>query len=122
LLDLLIKNGLVVDGSGNPGFYGSVGVDGDTLHVFRGDSSGLEAARVFDAGSKVVCPGFIDMHSHSELKLMTEPDHQAKIRQGVTTEAIGMDGLSYAPISPPKLEQLLTFLAAINGTPPPDTR
>ena len=74
MLDLLIKNGLVVDGSGNPGFYGSVGVDGDTLHVFRGDSSGLEAARVFDASSKVVCPGFIDVHAHSGLMILAEPN------------------------------------------------
>ena len=91
--------------------------------MVRGDTSQVQAGRVIDVEGSVVCPGFIDMHSHSELKLMTEPEHHAKVRQGVTSEAIGMDGLSYAPnLSAPKLEQLLTFLAAINGMPPPDAR
>ncbi len=54
MLDLLINNGLVVDGTGNPGFYASVGVEGETVHIFRGASSDLEAAQVIDARSKVV--------------------------------------------------------------------
>ena len=49
--------------------------------------------------------------------LLTDPAHEAKIRQGVTTEALGMDGLSYAPTTPRGLEQLLVYLAAVNGTP-----
>jgi len=50
-----------VDGTGNPGFYASLGVEGEMVHIFRGDLSGTEAALVIDAKSKVVCPGFIDM-------------------------------------------------------------
>ena len=65
LLDLLINNGLIVDGTCNPGFYASLGVEGEMVHIFRGDLSGTEAALVIDAKSKVVCPGFIDMHAHS---------------------------------------------------------
>ena len=99
MLDLLINDGLIVDGSGNPGFYGSVGVEGETVHVFRGDSSETEAARVIDATSKVVCPGFIDVHAHSGLVIMAEPEHHAKVRQGVTTELVGVDGNSYAPFT-----------------------
>ena len=53
MLDLLINDGLIVDGSGNPGFYGSVGVEGEAVHVFRGDSAETEAARVIDATSNV---------------------------------------------------------------------
>ena len=78
----------------------------------------MEASRTIDASGYVVCPGFIDMHSHSDLRLLTDPAHEAKIRQGVTTEALGMDGLSYAPTTPRGLEQLLVYLAAINGAPP----
>ena len=122
MFDLLLRNGRIVDGTGQTWFRASLGITGDTVTIIKGDTSRVEAGRVLDVTDSVVCPGFIDMHSHSELKLMTDPEHHAKIRQGVTTEAIGMDGLSYAPISPPKLEQLLTFLAAINGTPPPDVR
>jgi len=51
LLDLSIKNGLMVDGSGELGFYGLVGVEEDTVHIFRAESSGVEAARVIDARS-----------------------------------------------------------------------
>ncbi|MQG78625.1 MAG: amidohydrolase family protein, partial [SAR202 cluster bacterium] len=122
MFDLMLRNGRIVDGTGQTWFRASLGVTGDTVTVLKGDTSQVQAGRIIDVAGSIVCPGFIDMHSHSELKLMTEPEHQAKIRQGVTTEAIGMDGLSYAPISPPKLEQLLIFLAAINGTPPPDAR
>ena len=122
MFDLLIRNGRIVDGTGQTWFRASLGIMGDVVTVLKGDTSGILAGRIIDVEGSMICPGFIDMHSHSELKLMTDPAHEAKVRQGVTTETIGMDGLSYAPISSQKLEQLITFLAAINGTPPPDTR
>jgi N-acyl-D-amino-acid deacylase len=78
MLDVLIRNGLVIDGSGNPGFHATVGVEGDT--------SDLSAARAIDAGGHVVAPGFIDMHSHAGLTILHEPRHEPKVRQGVTTE------------------------------------
>ncbi|MEK7814579.1 MAG: amidohydrolase family protein, partial [Chloroflexota bacterium] len=122
MFDLLIRGGRVVDGTAQTWFRASLGIAGDTVTVLRGDTESLEAARVIDARDRVVCPGFIDMHSHSDLKLLTDPRHEAKVRQGVTTEALGMDGLSYAPASPANLEQLLIYLAAVNGTVPPDVR
>ena len=78
---------------------------------------GWRRAGTIDASGCVVCPGFIDMHSHSDLSLLSDPKHEAKLAQGVTTDALGQDGLSYAPSSPEKLEQLLWYLAAVNGTP-----
>ena len=122
MFDVLLRDGRVVDGSGQPWFRASVGVSGDALSLIRGDASTLEAGRVIEAADAVICPGFIDMHSHSDLSLFTAPRHEVKLRQGVTTELLGMDGLSYAPVSPPKLEQLLHYLAAINGPPPPGVR
>ena len=122
MVDLLIRNGRVVDGTGQTWFRASIAVSGDTVQVIRGDTSSVEAARVIDGSRHVVCPGFIDMHSHSDLMLLSNPQHDAKVRQGVTTEALGMDGLSYAPTSPANLEQLLTYLAAVNGTPPTGVR
>ena len=113
MLDLLINNGLIVDGSGNPGFYGSVGVEGESVHVFRGDSSPTEAARVIDATSKVVCPGFIDVHAHSGLMILAEPEHHAKVRQGITTELVGVDGNSYAPFT--FHDDFLAFLELNSG-------
>ena len=113
MLDLLINNGLIVDGSGNPGFYGSVGVNGETVHIFRGDSSGTEAGRVIDATSKVVCPGFIDVHAHSGLMILAEPEHHPKVRQGITTELVGVDGNSYAPFT--RHEDFLAFFELNSG-------
>ena len=97
MLDLLIKGGLIVDGSGNPGFYGVVGLAGDKVSVLRGDTSDIETKRTIDAAGKVVCPGFIDVHAHSALVMLADPKHEAKVHQGVTTELIGIDGNSYAP-------------------------
>ena len=113
MLDLLINNGLIVDGTGNPGFYGSVGVEGETVRILRGDSSGAEAARVIDADSKVVCPGFIDMHAHSGLVILAEPEHHPKVRQGITTELVGVDGNSYAPFT--SHEDFLAFVELNSG-------
>jgi N-acyl-D-amino-acid deacylase len=95
--DLLIENGVVIDGTGSPGFRGAVATSGDTLRVLRGDSSAHGAAQRIDAAGRVIAPGFIDLHSHSGVMLMVEPLHEPKLRQGVTTEVIGVDGNSYAP-------------------------
>ena len=119
MVDLLLTDARVVDGTGQTWFRASVGVEGDHVTILRGDASSVQASRVIDAGRYVVCPGFIDMHSHSDLMMLCDPRHEAKVRQGVTTELLGLDGLSYAPISPPKLDHLLTYLASVNGTPPP---
>ena len=101
MLDLLVWGGLIVDGSGNPGFHGAVGVEDERLVILPGDLGGVKARRVIDATGHVVCPGFIDMHAHSGLVMLAEPRHEPKVRQGVTTEVIGVDGCSYAPFHDP---------------------
>ena len=122
MFDLLIDHGRIIDGTGQTWFRGSVGIAGDTISVLRGDTSAVAAGRVIDAQDKIVCPGFIDMHSHSDLSLLTDPTNEPKLRQGVTTDGLGMDGLSYAPTSPEHLEELLTYLAALNGPAPEGVR
>src|SRR5215470_17009550 len=97
MLDLLIVNGMIIDGTGCAGYYGTVGVQGEVVRVLRGDVSEVEATRVIDATGQVVCPGFIDFHAHSGLVMLAEPRHEPKVRQGITTEVIGVDGNSYAP-------------------------
>lgn len=119
MLDLIIKNGLIIDGTGSPGFYGAAGVEGETVHILRGDVSSVEANRTIDATGKVVCPGFIDMHAHSGLVMLAEPLHEPKVRQGVTTELIGIDGNSYAPFQ--THEDFLRFVelnSGLDGNPP----
>ena len=119
MLDLLIRNGMIIDGTGNPGFYGAAGVEGDAVRVFRGDLSFVEAVRTIDATGHVVCPGFIDMHAHSGLVMLSEPQHEPKVHQGITTELIGVDGNSYAPFR--NHDDFLRFVelnSGLDGNPP----
>jgi N-acyl-D-amino-acid deacylase len=119
MLDVLIRGGLVVDGTGNPGFYAAVGIADERLTILRGDVTHLEAARRIDATGKIVCPGFIDMHAHSGLVLLAEPRHEPKVHQGITTELIGVDGNSYAPFH--SHDDFLRFVemnSGLDGNPP----
>src|SRR5436309_4470663 len=90
----MIRHGKIVDGSGNPWFYGDVAIKGDRI-VGVGRVRG-DAKRVIDATGLVVAPGFVDMHSHSDWVLLEDGNAQSKIRQGVTTEVIG-ESTSVAP-------------------------
>jgi N-acyl-D-amino-acid deacylase len=92
--DILIVNARIIDGTGAPATSGSVGVrDGSIADV--GSASG-PAARTIDAAGRVLAPGFIDPHSHSDYALLVDGNAEGKIRQGVTTEVIGESG-SVAP-------------------------
>ena len=119
MLDILIRDGLIIDGTGNPGYYGSVGVEGDTIKVFRGSVQDVDAARTIDATGLTVCPGFIDMHAHSGLVLLSEPEHEPKVKQGITTELIGVDGNSYAPFkSQDDFRRFVEINSGLDGNPP----
>jgi N-acyl-D-amino-acid deacylase len=115
MLDVLIAGGRVVDGTGAPAFEADVGIAGD--RVVAVGAAEVEAARTIDASGLLVCPGFIDMHTHSDLRLLVEPAHEAKVCQGVTLEVLGHDGLSYAPVTDDVLARLRTQLAGWNGDP-----
>ena len=119
MIDLLIRGGLVVDGTGSPGFHAAIAVEGDTVAVLRGDVSAVEAARTIDASGLVVCPGFVDLHSHAGLTILGAPHHDPKVRQGVTTELIGIDGMSHSPFrSRDELERSIWLDSGLNGYPP----
>jgi N-acyl-D-amino-acid deacylase len=93
-LDLMITNARIIDGTGAPAVTGAVGIRGGRIvAVGRVDTP---AARTIDAGGKVLAPGFIDPHSHSDFSLLVDGNAESKIRQGVTTEVIGESG-SVAP-------------------------
>ncbi|MDH5482362.1 MAG: D-aminoacylase [Candidatus Bathyarchaeota archaeon] len=103
--DILIKNGLLVDGTGNPWFRADVGVsEGKIAEIKR--LGNTKAEKVIDARGSVVSPGFIDIHTHSDLTLLINSRAESKIRQGVTTEVIGNCGLSAAPVR----KETLNFL------------
>lgn len=113
-MDIVIRGATVVDGTEAPGFRADVGVSGGRITAI-GD--GLGGTRVIDGDGLVLAPGFIDMHSHSDLQVLAKPDHLAKISQGVTLEVLGQDGLSYAPVDDATLEGLRTQLAGWNDDP-----
>lgn len=115
-IDLAIVNGRVLDGSGNSEYHGNVAIRGDRIS-WIGTSESLEARRTIDAAGMVVSPGFIDMHTHSDLMPLVEPGCSAKIMQGVTTEVIGQDGLSYAPLTEETLRYFRTAFRGLNGDP-----
>lgn len=115
-VDVAIRGGRVIDGSGKAAFEADVGVRGNRItHVGR--NIPLEAERVIDATGHVVCPGFIDLHSHGDLVLLDDPHCAAKFMQGVTTEVIGQDGLSYAPVTDRTLRYFRNVARALNGDP-----
>jgi N-acyl-D-amino-acid deacylase len=114
--DLLIRGGRLLDGTGSPWCYADVAVQGDTIAAV-GKLDGLKAHRTIDAAGHFVTPGFIDLHTHSDLQVLANPRHEPKIMQGVTTDVIGHDGLSYAPCDEPTLEYFLETVKAINGKP-----
>ncbi|MFD5894332.1 amidohydrolase family protein [Streptomyces sp. NPDC060366] len=124
-MDLVIRDVRVVDGTGQDSFRADVGVtDGRIAEIRRhgpGAGPALSGARVVDAGGLALAPGFIDMHAHSDLALLRDPDHSAKAAQGVTLEVIGQDGLSYAPVDDTTLTEVRRAITGWNGGAPGDT-
>ncbi len=96
---LLLRGGLLIDGSGAPAAAADIAVEGDRIVAVAPRLSG-EAARVLDATGHVVAPGFIDAHSHSDLFYFDCPSAESKVRQGCTTEVVGMCSFSPAPVHP----------------------
>jgi len=86
-------------------YLGDIGIKEDKICDI-GRIPNYKAHRVINVDGCIVCPGFIDVHSHSDLKLLSEDIPEAKIRQGVTTEVIGQDGLGVAPVSNDNIELL----------------
>lgn len=102
--DVIIRGGRLIDGTGAPPVDGDIAITGDRI-VQIGPVRGSSTTTI-DASGKIVCPGFIDIHSHTDLSLLVEPRAESKIRQGVTTEVAGQDGSSLAPLTEDRLRSL----------------
>ena len=108
MLDCLIKNARIIDGTGAPAYDGHLGIKDGKLVIANGSE---EAAQVIDAAGRCVTPGFIDAHSHGDLILGSEDAHLFKTTQGVTTEIVGQCGLSMAPVAPENLVAIQNMLS-----------
>lgn len=116
MLDVVLRGGLVVDGTGRPGVNADVGIEAGRITQMA-PSLQLEAREVVDVSGLTITPGFVDMHVHADLQLMVDPDWACEIDQGVTTVVIGQDGLGLAPITAETGAQLRRQLQAWNGDP-----
>ncbi|MFG2023797.1 amidohydrolase family protein [Streptomyces sp. NPDC048825] len=119
-MDLVIRDAEVVDGSGEPSYRADVAVEDGRITAIVKEAAAAgclrpTATRVLDAEGLVLSPGFIDMHAHSDLALLRDPDHSAKAAQGVTLEVIGQDGLSYAPVDDRTLAEVRRAITGWNG-------
>ena len=110
MYDVLIRDGQIVDGTGNPWYRGDIGIRGGTIAAI-GRLRG-KAARVIDANGLYVAPGFIDVHCHSDFTVLDPSNpRDFKLRQGITTEVAGQCGESAAPMNPDALDLLKAYVA-----------
>jgi len=112
--DVLIRGGTVVDGTGGIRTRADVGIRGDRIEAI-GDLSDAEAPMAIDATGKIVSPGFIDVHNHTDGWLIKKPHFDIKTRQGITTEVLMSDGISYAPVDKSTAPQWLYYLRSLNA-------
>ena len=108
--DILIRDGLLIDGSGSPGVIGDLAIVDGRISAIGRDLPG-DARRTIDARGLAVAPGFIDIKTHSDFTLPINPKAESKVRQGVTTEIIGHCGFSVAPVLSGKVELLRDYLS-----------
>ncbi|MEM7030951.1 MAG: D-aminoacylase [Chloroflexota bacterium] len=114
MADLLIKNGTIIDGTGQPRYQADLVIQGDRITQI-GDLATAEAKQTLDATGKVVAPGFVDVHNHSDAWLLKKANFTPKTSQGFTTEVIMADGISYAPVNEHTLPEWIHYLRALNG-------
>ncbi len=103
MFDLIIRNAILVDGTGGPSRPGDIGITGGRITAVGTVDGDAVTARTIDAGGRVVCPGFIDIHTHSDLTLVADGTGESKLRQGVTTEVVGNCSFAAFPIEPERL-------------------
>ncbi|HSE36658.1 MAG TPA: D-aminoacylase [Blastocatellia bacterium] len=113
--DLILKRGTIIDGTGRPGFEGDVAIRRNWILAVDAPGTLQGAPEELDCDGMVIAPGFIDTHSHSDLRVLTQPELAMKVRQGITLEVFGQDGISVAPIRSADRPQMERSLAGLLG-------
>jgi len=114
LLDLVIRNARILDGTGNPWYWSDIGISGDEI-VKISRNIEEQGSRTIDVEGLYVSPGFIDMHTHWDLRVFAHPEEEEKLRQGITTSLIGQDGLSVAPLTEDVKEEMRLRVSGLLG-------
>ena len=114
--DLVLANGKIVDGCGNPWFWGDVAIHSGRI-VEIAPPGTLQGGERIDVDGRFVTPGFIDIHTHSDLSILVNRRAESVVRQGVTTELIGNCGMSPAPVVDDRLDEIRHYWGRISGTP-----
>jgi N-acyl-D-amino-acid deacylase len=113
----VLTGGTVVDGTGADRFRADVTVSDGVITELVPPGTAASLGPRIDVSGLIVAPGFIDMHAHSDLAVVNDPEHTAKVWQGVTCEVLGQDGLSYAPVTDHTLPRIGSQIAGWNGEP-----
>tara|TARA_B100000427_G_C15509748_1_gene595631 strand:- start:421 stop:2007 length:1587 start_codon:yes stop_codon:yes gene_type:complete len=117
-MDIIIKNGNIIDGSGSKPYKSDIAIRNDKIFdINHYNETDIGAEFIIDANNLYVCPGFIDVHSHADVALLNDGQHASGIMQGITTEIIAPDGLTLAPLSKNNYELYKWYLSGILGTP-----
>lgn len=108
MYDLIIRNGEIIDGTGKGSYFSDIGIKGEDIAEIS-PCINCDSINEIDAKGYIVCPGFIDIDSHSDFSLYANPKAESKVRQGVTTEVVGQGGRSLGPINEKKLPELKQY-------------
>lgn len=117
MFDVILSNGRIADGSGRPLYRADLGIKGDRILAI-GDLRGVDAGSYVDVSGRIVAPGFIDIHTHSDAILLADSHADSQILQGVTTEMGGQCGFSFAPVRDPQAMErwMVGRLPGVNAT------